>query len=102
MYKYTVSRGRDSDISKIVSNAFFYVCFKAGLFIAASFCLFRCIVKVETQNIASHEGVCAIWRCECIPMKVCANKVETQNLASPELALRDMTARMFADESMYK
>ena len=73
MYKYTVSRGRDSDISKIVSNAFFYVCFKAGLFVAASFCLFRCIVKVETQDFAS-----------------------------PELALRDMAARMFADESMYK
>ena len=73
MYKYTVSRGRDSDISKIVSNAFFYVCFKAGLFIAASFCLFRCIVKVETQDFASHK-----------------------------LALHDMTARMCADESMYK
>ena len=73
MYKYTVSRGRDSDISKIESNAFFYVCFKADLFIAASFCLFWCIVKVETQN-----------------------------LASPELALRYMAARMFADESMYK
>ena len=102
MYKYTVSQGRDSDISKIVSNAFFYVCFKAGLFIAASFCLFRCIVKVETQNLASHKGVCAIWRCECIPMKVCANKVETQDFASPELALRDMTARMFADESACK
>ena len=102
MYKYTVSQGRDSDISKIVSNAFFYVCFKAGLFVAASFCLFRCIVKVETQDFVSHKGVCAIWRCECIPMKVCANKVETQNLASPELALRDMTARMCADESMYK
>ena len=73
MYKYTVSRGRDSDISKIVSNAFFYVCFKAGLFIAASFCLFWCIVKVETQDFAS-----------------------------PELALRDMTARMCADESVCK
>ena len=73
MYKYTVSQGRDSDISKIVSNAFFYVCFKAGLFIAALFCLFRCIVKVETQDFAS-----------------------------PELALRDMTARMCADESACK
>ena len=73
MYKYTVSQGRDSDISKIACNTVFYVCFKAGLFIAALFCLFRCIVKVETQDFAS-----------------------------PELALRDMTARMFADESMYK
>ena len=102
MYKYTVNRGRDSDISKIVSNAFFYVCFKAGLFVAASFCLFRCIVKVETQDFASHKGVCAIWRCECIPMNVCANKVETQNLASPELALRDMAVHMYANESVYK
>jgi hypothetical protein len=51
----------------------FYVCFKAGLFIAASFCLFWCIVKVETQDFAS-----------------------------PELALLDMAARMFANESMYK
>ena len=73
MYKYTVSRGRDSDISKIACNTVFYVCFQAGLFIAALFCLFRCIVKLETQDFASHE-----------------------------LALRDMTARMFADESMYK
>ena len=73
MYKYTVSRGRDSDISKIVSNAFFYGYFKAGLFVAALFCLFRCIVKVETQDFAS-----------------------------PELALRDMTARMCADESACK
>ena len=55
MYKYTVSRGRDSDISKIACNTVFYVCFKAGLFIAASFCLFRCIVKVETQDFASHK-----------------------------------------------
>ena len=100
MYKYTVSRGRDSDISKIVSNAFFYVCFKAGLLIAALFCLFRYIVKVETQDFASHKGVCAIWRCECIPMKVCANKVETQNFASPELALRNMAVRMCAGENM--
>ena len=73
MYKYTVSRGCDSDISKIVSNAFFYVCFKAGLFIAASFCLFWCIVKVETQNLASHE-----------------------------LALRDMVVHMYANESVCK
>ena len=73
MYKYTVSQGRDSDISKIACNAVYYVCFQAGLFVAALFCLFRCIVKVETQN-----------------------------LASPELALRDMAARMYADESMYK
>ena len=73
MYKYTVSRGRDSDISKIACNTVFYVCFKAGLFIAASFCLFRCILKVETQDFAS-----------------------------PELALRDMTARMCADESACK
>ena len=73
MYKYTVSQGRDSDISKIACNAVFYVCFQAGLFVAALFCLFRCIVKVETQDFAS-----------------------------PELALRDMMARMFADESVYK
>ena len=73
MYKYTVSRGRDSDISKIACNTVFYVCFQAGLFVAALFCLFWCIVKVETQDFAS-----------------------------PELALRDMAARMFADESMYK
>ena len=73
MYKYTVSRGRDSDISKIACNAVFYVCFKAGLFVAALFCLFWCIVKVETQDFASHE-----------------------------LALRDMTVRMYADESVYK
>ena len=37
-----------------------------------------------------------------LPMKVCTNKVETQNLASHELALRDMTARMCANESVYK
>ena len=73
MYKYTVSRGRDSDISKIVSNTVFYVGFKAGLFVAASFCLFRCIVKVETQDFAS-----------------------------PELALRDMAVHMYANESVYK
>ena len=73
MYKYTVSRGRDSDISKIACNTIFYLCFKEGLFVAASFCLFRCIVKVETQDFAS-----------------------------PELALRDMTARMCADESACK
>ena len=73
MYKYTVSRGRDSDISKIACNTVFYVCFQAGLFVAASFCLFWCIVKVETQDFAS-----------------------------PELALRDMTARMCADESACK
>ena len=73
MYKYTVSQGRDSDISKIACNTVFYVCFQAGLFIAALFCLFRCIVKVETQDFAS-----------------------------PELALRDMTARMCADESACK
>lgn len=73
MYKYTVSQGRDSDISKIACNTVFYVCFKAGLLIAALFCLFRYIVKVETQDFAS-----------------------------PELALRDMTARMYANESVYK
>ena len=73
MYKYTVSRGRDSDISKIASNAFFYVCSQGRLCIAASFCLFWCIVKVETQDFAS-----------------------------PELVLRDMAVRMFANESMYK
>ena len=73
MYKYTVSQGRDSDISKIACNTVFYVCFQAGLFVAASFCLFWCIVKVETQN-----------------------------LASPELALRDMAVHMYANESVYK
>ena len=73
MYKYTVSRGRDSDISKIACNTVFYVCFQAGLFIAALFCLFWCIVKVETQNLASHE-----------------------------LALRDMAVHMYANESVYK
>ena len=57
MYKYTVSRGRDSDISKIACNTIFYLCFKEGLFVAASFCLFRCIVKVETQDFASPERV---------------------------------------------
>ena len=102
MYKYTVSRGRDSDICKIACNTVFYVCFQAGLFIAALFCLFRCIVKVETQDFASHEELCAIWQCGCIPMKVRANKVETQNLASPELALRDMAVWMFANESACK
>ena len=55
MYKYTVSQGRDSDISKIACNAVFYVCFQAVLFVAALFCLFRCIVKVETQDFTSPE-----------------------------------------------
>jgi hypothetical protein len=33
-------------------------------------------------------------------MKVCANKVETQNLASPEGILRYMAVRMCAGENM--
>ena len=61
-----------------------------------------CANKVETQNLASHEELCAIWQRVCLPMKVCVNKVETQNLASPELALRDMAVWMFANESVYK
>ena len=61
-----------------------------------------CTNKVETQNLASHEELCAIWRCGCVPMKVCVNKVETQDFASPEGTLRYMAARMCANESVCK
>ena len=44
--------------------------------------------------------LCAICQRVCLPMKVCTNKVETQNLASHEGILRYMAVRMCAGENM--
>ena len=82
MYKYTVSQGRDSDISKIACNAVFYVCFQAGLFVAALFCLFRCIVKVETQDFASPEEEYARKNGGDMLMICVSFACETQDFAS--------------------
>ena len=59
-----------------------------------------CSNKVETQNLAYPEELCAIWRCGCMLMKVCANKVETQNITSHKEVMRDMAVRMCVGESM--
>ena len=83
MYKYSCGGGECINIRsakvairtsvRLRAMRFFMCAFKRVYSLPPCFCLFRCIVKVETQDFAS-----------------------------PELALRDMTARMFADESMYK
>ncbi len=83
VYKYACGGGECINIRsakvairtsvRLRAMRFFYVCSQGRLCIAALFCLFWCIVKVETQDFASHK-----------------------------LALRDMTARMCADESACK
>ena len=73
MYKYTVSRGRDSDISKIACNAVFYVCFKSG-FIHCRLVLFILVY------------------CKSRDAKSCVSRG----------ALLDMVVRMYSNESVYK